>query len=291
MANRKNNSPAPFEGALTTVSPVEKALAQNNITEAVELIGSDTEYFSAFIKSTETALSENKSRAEIIKDRKFFKRLFSSSSSELAQLLLEQNDVMVRFFVMLQLLTLQNKNNISVLTKLCSAIQTDVDTSGKEQGNLQKIAITFLEQNIESIKAEETRDKALIKLLKFAEQNAAFEKRMISAEENAEKRYQESLQKLNNDYAAFKNTIDGKINTIKNELEKKASIEELNSNFKQIRDSLSETASKTDVVDLHNDLTAENHILKKRMRLSIIIGSIALIISISITLFSVLGFM
>lgn len=314
MANQKNNNNEPKMGEVLPVNPVEQALAQNNISEAVDLIAMNPEAFKAFIKSTELALIENKAQAKIVEDRNFFKRLFSSSTSDLARILMDQNDVMVRFFVMLQLLTLQNRNNLSVITKLCSAIKTDVDTSGKEQGNLQKIAVTFLEQNIDTIKSEEIRDKALIKLLKFAEQNAAFEKRMLSAEENAEKRFEVSSQKLKDESVAFKKmmteekdsakasfhkysdnlqsafdaytkAIQDEYNTLKKKVDEKAPIQDLKNGLDSLSSSISEKASQMDV----ENLVKENKKLKDTLRLSLCFGAIALIASLAIIVFSILG--
>lgn len=200
MSNQKNNNEEIVTGEITQASPVQVALSNGNFEEAVDLISSDPETFRAFITSTELAIKENKSKAVELNGKNWIRRAFTSSTSEFSRLFLEQNDVMGRFFVMLQLLTLQNKNSVSALSKLCTAIQAESETAGTEQGNLQRIAVTFLEQNIEAIKAEETRDRALIKLLKFAEQNAVFEQRITEAERRAEQKFAEATEQLAKDY-------------------------------------------------------------------------------------------
>ena len=199
-------------------SSVEIALEKNDLEGAVQALAKDPESFKAFLKSTELALSESKDQAGVIRDRNFFKRLFTSNTSELAKILLEQNDVMTRFYVILQLLTLQTKGNAGYLKRICEAIKLSSDVEGQEQGNLQKIAINFLEQTIEAAKAEEVRDRALMKLLKAAEQTAVFEQSIREAHHKVEEQYLESSINLKQEFDGYKKTLDDDLAGFKKEI-------------------------------------------------------------------------
>lgn len=302
-------------------SKIEEALETGKIADAVEAITSNPEAFAQFVLSTEIALKEGKDKATIIRDRGFFKRLFSSPSSDLAKLLLEQNDVMTRFFVILQLLTLQSKGNAKYLSKICSAIKSASDAGDVENGNLQRIAVDFLEQNIEAAKAEKVRDLALMKLLKSAELNAVFESDMRSAEAKAEKSYELSSEKLQKEYNAFVSTINGKLNTYKTELDQKATPEMIEASLNPLRNAIGGKVTQEDIntsinnlentlnerikgrttqVDVENiinpiledvnrKIVFEGNILRKRLQLSYIIGGLGLLVAIATIALSLLG--
>ena len=282
-------------------SEIEEALEQGNITAAVEAIASNPEAIAQFVKSTESVLKEGKDKATIIRDRSFFKKLFSSSTSDLAKLLLEQNDVLTRFFVMLQLLTIQTKGNAKYLSEICSAIKGASEVDDAEGGNLQRIAVNFLEQNIEAAKAERVRDLALMKLLKSAGLNAVFEQDMRTAEAKAEASYEASARQLKNDYDAFVSTVNGKINTQNIELQNKATPQDINNAISSLSESLNqrinERAKQGDLdkaaasitIDLNEKLGAESSRLRQYVQTSIIIACISLIIAIITIVITVLN--
>lgn len=261
-------------------SQIELAFQEGNLDAVVNALSANPEAFNRFVKSTELALSESKDMASAVKDRNFIKRIFSSNTSDLAKVLLEQNDVLTRFFVLLQLLTLQTKGNSGILLKICDAIKTSSDVDGQEQGNLQKIAISFLEQNIEAIKAEEIRDKALMKLLKAAESSAAFENSIREAHSRVEKQYLDSSNKLQQAFDSYKKILDGDFESFKLKIEKdidnqnsligtKATSEEL----KQSIDNLSHDIGKQISIQ-HDEVQAISLTGKKR---DILLGAITLL--------------
>lgn len=301
MENQMTSTNIKTQVAVTLPSDIEKALEQGNIAAAIEAIASNPESMAQFVKSTELALLEGKDNAKIIRDRSFFKKLFSSSTSDLAKLLLEQNDVLTRFFVMLQLLVSQSKGNAKYLSDICSAIKNASDVGDAEGGNLQRIAVNFLEQNIEAAKAERVRDLALMKLLKSAELNAVFEQDMRDAEAKAEARYEKSAKQLKNDYNAFVSTINGKINTQNIELQKKATQLDIDNAISSLSISLNkrinERAKQGDLdkaaasitEDIKKKMEAESSRLRKYVQTSIIIACISIIIAIITVLITILN--
>ncbi len=299
MKNQKTSISTDEQVAVAPPSQIEEALEQGNITAAVEAIASNPDAIAHFVQSTELALVEGKDKAKVIRDRGFFKKLFSSSTSDLAKLLLEQNDVLTRFFVMLQLLIVQSKGNAKYLSEICSAIKNASEVGDAESGNLQRIAVNFLEQNIEAAKAERVRDLALMKLLKSAELNAVFEQDMRAAEAKAEARYEASTKQLKNDYDAFVSTVNGKINTQNIELQKKATPQDISNAISSLaqtlNQSINERAKLSDIdkaatsitEDVNKRLETENKRLRKQVQTANIIGSIGLIIAIFTILISV----
>lgn len=304
MMNEKTSSEENASVVITPKSEIANALERGDIDAALNAMSSDPEAIAQFVESTEIALKEGKEKAVVIRDRGFFKKLFSSPSSDLAKLLLEQNDVMTRFFVMLQLLTLQSEGNAKYLADICTAIKKASDTGDAEEGNLQRIAVTFLEQNIETKKAEKVRDLALMKLLKAAELNAVFESEMRGAEEKAEKKYLDSSNKLKREYESLQNTVKAELDSFRADLAQKAATDAFEEFKKSIHTDMNSKATIESMNDgignLGNKLSKiiestvskfemENYKLNRQFIISLIIGGFGLFVAIATLIISLLG--
>ena len=203
---------------VATPTAVEVALEKDDLEGVVQALAQEPEAFKKFLDSTERALIESKSQAGVIKDRNFFKKLFSSNTADLAKIVLEQNDIMTRFYVILQLLSMQTKGNATYLVKICEAIKSSADVEDQEQGNLQKIAVNYLEQSIEAAKAEEVRDRALKKLLKSAERTALFEQEIREAHKKASKQYEESSESLKKEFDSYSESLKEELSSFEKEI-------------------------------------------------------------------------
>lgn len=288
-------------------SELAKYLADGDYDEAVKVLSLYPETFSSLIKITSESIKQSKSSAEAIRDRGWWKKMWSSNSTDLAKIIIDQNGTISNFFVILKLLILQTKGNVKLMTNLCSTIQNFNNVEGKEQDNLSKLAILFLEQNIESIKDEELRDKALKKLLIAAEMTDQFEFRMASEVSEIEDSNKSFKEEINLQLFSFKEEIENKLADIDNKITNQAEAinakisdldgrykslysstkSELESEIIQLRD---ENSSLVSLIQEKEQKIAEqySYIRKKQNRLtfiSIIIG-IGLLCAIVLGLFA-----
>ena len=144
---------------------------------------------------------------------------------------------------------------------------------------------------------------------------------MRSAEAKAEKRFELSSERLQNGYNAFVSTVNGKLNTYKTELDRKATPEMIEESLNPLRDAMSSKVTQDDInasinnlenmldqrirgratqVDVENiinpliedvnrKIDVESFSLRKRLRLSYIIGGLGLLVAITLIILSLLG--
>lgn len=237
----------------THESELAAYVAGGNYEKAVEILSRNPEAFSAFIKLTGEGIIKSRNDAQNVKDRNFFQKLFASNSSDLAKVILEQNETMGNFFVLLQLLTLSAKGNVKLLSDLCMSIKKVGKVGNTEQENLNQMAIDFLEHNIESIKEAEIRDKALKKLLKAAEISDQFEMRIAGMVDEIEQKndsfkndVSESLGRYEADIAEKMNGIELDIRSFKEDVQN--ALNELNVSLTK---DLAEKSQKIDTIESH----------------------------------------
>ncbi len=141
-------------------------IASGEYDLAVEKIAESPEAFDVLVSSIGKKLQEEKKSVEKIRDRNFFKRLFSSNIKDVASIVLSQNETMSHFFVMLQLTAMATKGNAKVLYRICDCLKRGTDAGELEDSSIRRMAISFMEDNIKALEEEKIRDEAIMKLLK-----------------------------------------------------------------------------------------------------------------------------
>lgn len=196
-------------------------MLKGNIDGAVEsLVENGKNEFENFVKSINSALEENREHSTDVKDRGFWKALFSSNTKDLGSILFEQNTLLSALFVLIRLQGLSGEACSKMLSDLYTYAGKEADTTGQEKNNIQNAIIATLEKNVQEFKLDEIRDKALMKLLKAAENSAKFEKDMRVIAGSAKKSYEDSEQKILKDTKDFKKAADEKIKGLKEWTEK-----------------------------------------------------------------------
>ena len=173
-------------------SEVLELIASGKYDLAVEKISESPEAFNVLVSSIGKKLQEEKKSVEKIRDRNFFKRLFSSNIKDVASIVLSQNETMSNFFVMLQLTAMATKGNAKVLYRICDCLKRGTDASELEDSSIRRMAISFMEDNIKAIEEERIRDEAIMKLLKAY---AEFKQAIIDIGEK-EKDIEQSIDEL-----------------------------------------------------------------------------------------------
>jgi len=140
--------------------------------DAVRVLLSDNDgsKMLSFVKKTEEALQAHKEHANEVKDRSFWKKLFSNNTKDLADVLCDQNIIMSSFFIMLRLQNISGEACSRMLSELYKYAENEANTTGTENKNIQQAIISTLERNQEEYLANQLRDKALMKLLKLTDQ-------------------------------------------------------------------------------------------------------------------------
>lgn len=136
-----------------------------NIKSIASEILKDPSKFSGFLEATATQLTEAREKAEELKGRNVFKRFFSSSSKDLADILLSQHNILQNFFVLLQTITFISGRNTALLLTLSDSLRKGIDLNDEEQKNLYAFAYSYLQDAIESANNEQIREEALKKVL------------------------------------------------------------------------------------------------------------------------------
>lgn len=138
---------------------------QLNINSIASEILKDPSKFSSFLEATATQLTEARAKAEELKGRNVFKRFFSSSSKDLAGILLSQHNILQNFFVLLQTITFISGRNTALLLTLSDSLRKGIDLNDDEQKNLYAFAYSYLQDAIDSANNEQIREEALKKVL------------------------------------------------------------------------------------------------------------------------------
>lgn len=166
-----------------------------------------------FIKAIDSALQENKEDAQEVKDRGFWKRLFSSNTKDLGNVIFEQNTVLSALYVLLRVQSFSGESCSKMLAELYSYADKEANTSRVENNNIQKAIIATLEKNANEFHLNELRDKALMKLLKAAENSSCFESDIRIKLGEAQKAFEDSESRINKDLQDFIKTANDHINS------------------------------------------------------------------------------
>lgn len=148
---------------------------QGNYENAVKELSENPQAFNEWIKCIGNTIKEGKDKATDIKERGFFKKMFSSNTKDLAEVLLTQNSTLSNFYVLLLLVVHVCKGNAALLSKLCQSIKDDSTLASEESQGLMKLASNFLESNLHDMQNQQLREDAIMKLLK----NAQIEKQKV----------------------------------------------------------------------------------------------------------------
>ena len=155
--------------SIVSQSSVYEQITNGQFDDAINELLANPEAFSLLIKAVDSNLSLSKGNTESIRDRSFFKKVFSNNIKDLADVLFQQNQTLAAIFVMSQIQSMSGAASAKLLGQLLENSKDEADTTGKEKGNLQQVAIKMLEYNTKELKKDEIRDQALMKCLRSAE--------------------------------------------------------------------------------------------------------------------------
>lgn len=244
-------------------------IVSKDVQTLINEIMKNPESLKIFIEETNQKLELNKKEVESIKNKNLFSRLFTSNTKDIATALLDQNDTMMKFFQLLQIMTFVSKGNSAMLFGLIESLNKGEQMSSKENGNLFGMAKSFLQQAIDDSKAEELREMALKKLLKNAillnefqkKTEAILSKFILDCEKQIEqglsctkKASEENFKQLNvsinKEYELIKKELNTQLNSL---VSKTTSIQqEAQNEFNKIDEFMKLTKS-----DLDNKLNVE----------------------------------
>lgn len=155
-----------MENLPNIISPTDSDTALKvDINSIASEILKDPSKFSSFLAATATQLTDARDKAKELKERNAFKRFFSSSSKDIADIILSQHNILQNFFVLLQTITFVSGRNTALLLTLSDSLRKGIDLNDEEQKNLYAFADSYLRDAIESANNEHIREEALKKVL------------------------------------------------------------------------------------------------------------------------------
>lgn len=143
-------------------------MLQGKYNEAVDCLISNNE-LKRFINEVECDLRQNKEDATTIKDRKWYERIFHSNVKEIGTILFKQNTALSILYVMIMLLSRSSQVNTKLLVELYDYADKEASTDSNEKSAIKEGIIAILEKNKQEFQRNVVRDRALMKLLKFAQ--------------------------------------------------------------------------------------------------------------------------
>ena len=206
------------------------------------LSGKDrVKYMRALLESLEKTIESSRKEAASLKDRGLFGRLASNNVNDIGNVLGKQNVVIACLFLLMQMQSF----SIDACNDMLAALYKEVDKSSEdttEQSSI--IAETFrdvLEDYRKKLEKDSVRDKALMKLLKAAENSKDFEadirgelgkiqSEYSTAVEKLYKINEDNQKNLSNQILQIRKNFDEKVAEIDNSY--KESIELLNRRLK-----------------------------------------------------------
>lgn len=153
-------------------------------------------FFDAF---NEDVLS-NKDKALKIKDRSFFKALFSNNTKDIADVLYQQNILLAACFVLLRLNSSTGESCARMFADLVSKAKESSTVANEESSEIEDAILSIIERNAHEYHMDEVRDKAMMKLLKAASESHDFEARMTTALHEAEEEYKKASTKISQEH-------------------------------------------------------------------------------------------
>lgn len=193
---------------------------QNNAKDNLQLLANEIiqnpNKLQEIIKVTSQELEAARTTADEIASRSFLKRLISSNTKDFAKLMVAQNEIMSKFFLLLQVMTFLCKGNSVLLFGLMDSLDKGLDMSNEEQKNLYTFAKSYLQEAIESAKSEELRETALKKLLIHSNELKEFQHNSTKSIEGLSEELKDFKTQTGHDI----NQLESQLNTWKDSFEK-----------------------------------------------------------------------
>ncbi len=177
--------------------------------EALEMLN-NPQLFVVKISELSEKLSNDKQRAEEIKNKGFIKRMFKSSIKLQAEANLRQNDIMNDFYQLLTAISYLSKGNSTLLVGLYNSLCKSEEANGNNM--FYETAKASIQAAINSAENEEKREKALKKALVKANENESKinenESKINKNETKIDNLKEDLLSRINNAVDSFKNHLN-----------------------------------------------------------------------------------
>lgn len=161
------------------------------------LTGKDrAKYMKLLIKSLNNTLEASRKEAIDLKERGFWGRLKSNNVNDIGAVLGKQSIVIACLYLLIQMQSF----SIEACNDILAALYKEVDKISEESTDQSSVIAQTFQEVIEGYKKrlekDGVRDKALMKLLKAAENSKDFESDIRGELENAKSEYSAAVKKL-----------------------------------------------------------------------------------------------
>ena len=229
-------------------------MAKGNFLKLREILqGKEkVKYMGLLLEALEANIKVSQKEAADIKERGWFDRLKSNNVNDIGKILSNQNIVIACLFVLMQLQSWSIESNAEMLATLCAEVDKESQNSTDESSSIKQIVRDVLESNKLKIERDELRDKALMKLLKAAENSREFENAMRDALQLVKEEYHQSEQKLNAINVKNQQELLKQIETLKATTNTRLADSErtYNNNFEELHKRLTKTVITFSIITL-----------------------------------------
>ena len=161
------------------------------------LSGKDrVKYMGVLLESVEKTIESSRKEAASLKDRGLFGRLTSNNVNDIGNVLGKQNIVIACLYLLMQMQSF----SIEACNDMLAALYREVDKTSEDTTEQSSIITqTFkdvLEDYRKRLEKDGIRDKALMKLLKAAENTKDFEAGIKDEVERAKSEYKSAIEKI-----------------------------------------------------------------------------------------------
>ena len=197
------------------------------------LTGKDRiKYMESLLVGIDNIIKDSQKEASAIKERGIFKRFTNNNVNDIGSVLSKQNVVIACLFLLMQM----QSYSIEACNDMLAALSRGIDeTSNDSTEQSLIIAQTFrdvLEDYKKKLEKDGIRDKALMKLLKAAENSKDFEIGIRAEVAKIKSEYSADVEKLYNINKENQKNLSDTIQRIKKDLEKRFTLIENNVNQK-----------------------------------------------------------
>lgn len=161
------------------------------------LSGNDrVKYMGLLLESVEKTIESSRKEAASLKDRGLFGRLTSNNVNDIGNVLGKQNIVIACLYLLMQIQSFSIEACNDMLATLYKEVDKTSENSTEQSSIITQTFKDVLEDYRKRLEKDGIRDKALMKLLKAAENSKDFEASIKDELEKAKSEYKSAVEKI-----------------------------------------------------------------------------------------------
>lgn len=180
-------------------------------------------YMRSLLEGIDNIIKDSQKEASAIKERGIFKRITNNNVNDIGDVLSKQNVVIACLFLLMQMQSYSIEACNDMLAALSGGVEKASSDSTEQSSIIAQTFREVLEEYRKKLEKDGIRDKALMKLLKAAENSKDFETDIRNELEKVKSEYSANVEKLYKLNEENKKEISAEVHEIKKQLGRKIS--------------------------------------------------------------------